>query len=308
MNQPLHVAYTLKNQKAFRQLLDRAHGSGTSNANPSGGGAGGGTSSSGPRSWTNGSILCSSGGIVDVNAKDSLGRTVLHRVCSSLEPGTVDYLRMLLNHPSINVNVQDSESRWTPLHRALYTGNIIAAVLLLQRPDVDIQLKVSRKPPLVSTFVAYDVNAIKDNEGHTAFDVYNSTVENTNPGKSNGPYDLFTWGANRRVTHFSIRPCGPELTLVNLRNAALGHGDGNDRAYPELVNVPRGKYDERKTGSAKFYPLQVKALSMSKLHTGERFRLNLWLHCLNPSLSLDYRRDSRQYARLRFWQRWKVTT
>lgn len=60
------------------------------------------------------------------------------------------------------------------------------------------------------------------------------------------------------------------LTLVNSRNAALGHSDGNDRGYPELVNVPRGKYDERKTASAKFHPLQVKALSMSKLHTGRR--------------------------------------
>jgi ankyrin repeat protein len=151
MNQPLHVAYTLKNQKAFRQLLDRVPGSGTSNANPSGGGAGGGTSSSGSRSWTNGSILGSSAGmplIVDVNSKDASGRTVLHRVCSSLELTAVDYLRMLLNHPGINVNVQDLESRWTPLHRALYVGNIIAAVLLLQRPDVDIQLKVSRKLPL----------------------------------------------------------------------------------------------------------------------------------------------------------------
>ena len=65
-----------------------------------------------------------------------------------------------------------------------------------------------------------------------------------------------------------------KLTPANTRNAALGHGDGNDRAYPELVHVPRGKYDERKTGSAKFYPLQVKALSMSKLHTGKDFRLN----------------------------------
>lgn len=148
MNQPLHVAYTLKNQKAFRQLLDRAPGSSTSIANPSGGGAGGGTSSSGSRSWTNGSILSSGSGIpliVDVNAKDSSGRTVLHLICSSLEPAAVDYLRMLLNHPGINVNVQDLESRWTPLHRALYVGNIIAAVLLLQRPDVDIQLKVSRR-------------------------------------------------------------------------------------------------------------------------------------------------------------------
>lgn len=147
MNQPLHVAYTLRNQKAFRQLLDRASAASGSSltANNVNGGGGGGTSSSGPRSWTLHSVLGSGGGppvAVDVNAKDALGRTVLHRVCSSLEPAAVDYLRMLLNHPGINANVQDLESRWTPLHRALYAGNIMAAVLLLQRPDVDILLKV----------------------------------------------------------------------------------------------------------------------------------------------------------------------
>lgn len=33
---------------------------------------------------------------------------------------------MLLGHPGINVNLQDVESKWTPLHRALYSGNIAA--------------------------------------------------------------------------------------------------------------------------------------------------------------------------------------
>lgn len=145
MNQPLHVAYTLKNQKAFRQLLDRATAATSSASNASGAGAAGGSSSSGPRSWTISSMLGSAATVpVDINAKDALGRTVLHRVCSSLEPAGIDYLRMLLNHPLINVNVQDLESRWTPLHRALYVGNLMAAVLLLQRSDVDILLKVSQ--------------------------------------------------------------------------------------------------------------------------------------------------------------------
>ncbi|KAF8316609.1 hypothetical protein DL93DRAFT_745756 [Clavulina sp. PMI_390] len=302
---PLHVAYTLKNQKAFRQLLDRANAAGAnisaSNASGGGGGGGTGTSSSGPRSWTLHSILGGAGGttyplVVDVNAKDSLGRTVLHRLCSSLEPGTVDYLRMLLAHPALNVNVTDLESRWTPLHRALYTGNIVAAVLLLQRSDVDI------------TF--------KDQEGHTAFDVYNSTVENTKPGRTDGPYELFTWGANRcvslsiilvsshychwrlgctrRLNHFIIfhafRPflrrivVGAQIwrrrfcmrTCVCAssvcRNAALGHGDANDRAFPDLVNIPKAK-SNAKSGSgngasaSRLHPLQVKTISMSKLHT-----------------------------------------
>lgn len=144
MNSPLHVAYTLKNQKAFRQLLDRAHPANSNASGGTGSGTLGGTSSSGPRSWTNSSVLTSNATtIVDVNAKDTFGRTVLHRVCSSSEQAGIDYLRMLLNHPSINVNVQDTESKWTPLHRALYSGNVVAAVLLLQRSDVDILLKVS---------------------------------------------------------------------------------------------------------------------------------------------------------------------
>lgn len=153
MNQPLHVAYTLKNQKAFRQLLDRASAQSSANVNGAnnvvGGMLGGGTSmtgSSGPRSWTLHNVLGAGFTpqtlVVDVNAKDAIGRTVLHRVCSSLEPAAVDYLRMLLNHPAININVPDLESRWTPLHRALYAGNIVAAVLLLQRSDTDVLLKV----------------------------------------------------------------------------------------------------------------------------------------------------------------------
>jgi inhibitor of Bruton tyrosine kinase len=52
------------------------------------------------------------------------------------------------------------------------------SILLLQRPDID--------------------TSLKDYEGYTAFDLYNSTVEGTKPTTSpDGLYDLFTWGANR---------------------------------------------------------------------------------------------------------------
>lgn len=113
---------------------------------------------------------------------------------------------------------------------------------------------------------------IQDYEGHTAFDVYNSTVENTRPTKDSGAFDLFTWGANRSVHRFHSHRYHDTgsypASALDIRNAALGHGDANDRAYPELVNVPRAKTDDRRTGSGKFYPLQVKGVSMSKLHTG----------------------------------------
>jgi len=126
----------------------------------------------------------------DVNARDRLGRTVLHLACTSVE--CVDYVRALLKHPHIDVNLPDAESFWTPFHRALYSANLSAAyvlilflhpcfqrlsfrVLLLQRPDID--------------------TSLKDLEGYTAFDLYNSTLDGTKPGI--GDAELYTWGVNR---------------------------------------------------------------------------------------------------------------
>lgn len=54
------------------------------------------------------------------------------------------------------------------------------SVLLLQRSDTDTYLK--------------------DFEGYTAFDLYNSTVEGTKPNLKDA-LDLFTWGANRCVNN-----------------------------------------------------------------------------------------------------------
>jgi hypothetical protein len=64
---------------------------------------------------------------MDVNARDAFGRTVLHAACSSVDPAALEFVRLLLAHPAINPNAQDHESHWTPLHRALYAGNITAA-------------------------------------------------------------------------------------------------------------------------------------------------------------------------------------
>lgn len=62
-----------------------------------------------------------------MNAKDWLGRTVLHLACSATDRASVEYVRLLLGCTGINVNVQDVENRWTALHRALYNGNVEAA-------------------------------------------------------------------------------------------------------------------------------------------------------------------------------------
>lgn len=165
----------------------------------------------------------------DVNKVDWLGRTPLHLACASVE--CIEYVRALLKHPGVNVNLQDRESHWTPLHRALYHANLPAALLLLQRTDID--------------------PSLKDLEGYTAFDLYNSTLNGTKPSASDDKHaELFTWGTNR--------------------NAVLGLGDGDDRIYPDQIVIqPQVDPAElQKMGlEARFSPIHVHQVQMSKLHT-----------------------------------------
>lgn len=169
----LHAQFQLRNQQAFQRLLDPANDKGNN------------LSTSGGKSWQKGSMTA----ISEVNSRDWLGRTVLHLACADI--GRLEYVRILLRNSSINVNIQDTESHWTPLHRALYHANLAAASLLLQRPDID--------------------TSLKDYEGYTAFDLYNLTVDGTTPG-NDAEAELFTWGANRCI--FSSR--SPVASLSGL--------------------------------------------------------------------------------------------
>ncbi|KAI0750595.1 hypothetical protein BC629DRAFT_1684927 [Irpex lacteus] len=221
----LHVYFTLRNQQAFQRLLDTPTRSQS--------GHGGAPSTSGGKSWTRPNPLASmtSAGF-DVNARDPSGRTVLHLAASAIDAAAPEYVRKLLAHPHINVNLPDKESHWTALHRALYHGNLSTALVLLQRPDIDVTLK--------------------DSEGYTAFDLYNSTVEGTKPRDKEDARlraELFTWGANR--------------------NAALGHGDADDRAFPDQINLePVQPRQDNAHIDERFAHVPVRQVVMSKLHTG----------------------------------------
>ncbi|KAH8091681.1 hypothetical protein BXZ70DRAFT_952850 [Cristinia sonorae] len=209
----LHAYFYLRNQHAFHKLLDSSHGQ----------------PSSGGRSLNKPSPLSSKSRAepVDVNARDSLGRTVLHLAASSSDTSAPEYVRMLLAHPAINPNLQDYESHWTALHRALYCGNIASALLLLQRTDVDCNLK--------------------DLEGYRAFDLYNSTVHGTKP-EASPRTDLFTWGANRNAA------------------LGLGDGDDRVYPDQVVIErVP--KVAEEDPLDMRFEPVRVKQAVISKLHT-----------------------------------------
>lgn len=95
---------------------------------------------------------------------------------------------------------------------------------------------------------------IRDAEGNTAIDLYNSTINYTKPSVADArlrtagrrlspPTELYTWGANR--------------------NATLGLGDGNDRVHPEHVQL----YPTFKTKSSFQLPPSISHVGMSKLHT-----------------------------------------
>ncbi|KAG7098474.1 hypothetical protein E1B28_000418 [Marasmius oreades] len=220
----LHVYLHLRNLQAFRRLLSGI----SSDDQPIS------VSSSPSRS-----LKARSSGLnperepLDVNARDSFGRTVLHLVSASTEASSVEYIRLLLKCPGINVNALDGESQWTPLHRAMYVGNLAVVLLLLQHPTTD--------------------PSIKDLEGFTAFDLYNSTIEGTQPDASALSYngtggELFTWGVNR--------------------NALLAHGDSSNRAFPDQVYPPKAEIAQDgldvETRFARAKSMQVK---MGKLHT-----------------------------------------
>ncbi|KAH9169421.1 hypothetical protein EDB89DRAFT_1888857 [Lactarius sanguifluus] len=182
----------------------------------------------------------------DVNARDWLGRTVLHLACSALDPAATEYARMLLSHSGISPNLQDVESHWTPLHRALYNGNLSTAILLLLRSDVD--------------------TTLKDSEGYRAFDLYNTTVEDTMPRKhdTTGGFELYTWGANRHVYHLTY--------WVPNQNASLGHGDTDDRIHPEQVvlgqcDTSEGSEEARDTINFRLQPALARDVRLSRLHT-----------------------------------------
>lgn len=163
----------------------------------------------------------------EVNRRDAFGRSVLHHLASADETMAGEYLQQLLSHPSVNVNLQDHESGWTALHRAMYYGNLRTAIILLQRADTD---------PL-----------LRDAEGLTPFDLYNLTVDGTSPTPDDAAHgaELFVWGANR--------------------NYNLGLEHCNDCVLPERVKLARTEAGT--TPGARFNRLRVRDVAMSKWHT-----------------------------------------
>lgn len=108
----------------------------------------------------------------EVNARDHMGLTILLRAASSTSENAIEFVEALLDHPAIDLYVQDLENGWNSLHRALYAGNISIARLLLDKERRNISgetigASVAKVGHLIKT---------KDHEGNSPFDLFNSTI------------------------------------------------------------------------------------------------------------------------------------
>lgn len=213
----LHAHFHRRDQQAFQRVVDTAIRALSQQQDKPG-------TSKSPRRPSPLSTLSTAP--LDVNARDALGRTILHLACSSTHASAPTYVRLLLSHPQVHVNALDAESHWTPLHRAMYAGNLACALLLLNRHDIDV--------------------SIKDSEGYTAFDVYNSSVADTKP-QDGLDAELFVWGSNR--------------------NAGLGLNNADDRAFPELVHLGHPLKTPAHPVEERFRVIRVRDVGLARFHT-----------------------------------------
>jgi len=192
----------------------------------------------------------------DLNAKDSLGRTILHHAASTHEGNAAGFVDALLQIPFLDIYAQDAESGWTALHRALYHGNVSVAQALMLRDVHD---------ATDYTIAASHANAgglvkIKDHEGNSPFEVFGLTIAprvlqdtssrlaiGAEDEESTNSVDLNDDGNERNRNRKFVQPLvdlqGDELfAFGSNKNLSLGLGDGDDRHFPERLYLQRPEH------------------------------------------------------------------
>ncbi|KAF2149278.1 hypothetical protein K461DRAFT_287921 [Myriangium duriaei CBS 260.36] len=185
----------------------------------------------------------------DINWRDSNGMTILHHSASSTSDNAFGFAQALLEHPLVDLYLQDLENGWTPLHRAFYFGNITIARAILER-DADNALGRALGG---RTHNVLGLIKIKDREGLGPLDLYAATIQDrtlhpdtprrtradSNAGSEpeeaddvqnpdsigrdvGGGDECYTFGTNRNIT--------------------LGFGDEDDRQWPERITLRRPEH------------------------------------------------------------------
>ncbi|QSZ35976.1 hypothetical protein DSL72_007098 [Monilinia vaccinii-corymbosi] len=189
---------------------------------------------------------------VELNSRDYAGLTVLHRAASSTSTHAIIFATALIEHPSIDLYIQDTESGWTALHRALYFGNVTIARAIIERDSKDRAAGNTGARPDSS------VIKVKDREGNTPLDVYNATIarrslreggiqEPVHPpgGEDDDDDDIdeddegTTPSPSGESSKFKSLDGDEIYAFGSNKNFSLGFGDQDDRQYPEKITLKR---------------------------------------------------------------------
>jgi ankyrin repeat protein len=87
---------------------------------------------------------------LDVNIKGQRGYTILHEACKKINRLPLDVFKLLIETVGCDVNAQDDNNRYTPLHNALDQfnpndgGNITVLTYLLTQTNLDVNMKGKR--------------------------------------------------------------------------------------------------------------------------------------------------------------------
>lgn len=184
----------------------------------------------------------------DINARDGFGRTLLHHAVSSNSENTLEFVKTLIEIPLLDLYVQDLESGWTALHRALYFGNIAAAQLLMIR---DIQ-NATDYTTNISHVNAGGLVKIKDHEGNSPFEVFSLTTAPRDLDQPTHSPDLLETASvqsvdmddggtskQREIVPTKVLDGDEVFAFGSNKNITLGLGDGDDRTFPERIQLKR---------------------------------------------------------------------
>ncbi|KAG9242107.1 hypothetical protein BJ878DRAFT_544573 [Calycina marina] len=183
-------------------------------------------------------------GRAEINMKDHAGLTILHRAVSSTAPNAIKFALALIEHPMIDLYIQDLESGWTALHRALYFGNITMARAIMQRDRRD---AAGSGASVVKAGAS--VIRVKDHEGNSPLDVYNATIARRSLQQMKDFSDSEDASEEAEDVLFESRSAsnhghggiGSDELFVfgSNKNHSLGFGDGDDRQHPERITLKR---------------------------------------------------------------------
>ncbi|KAK5113347.1 hypothetical protein LTR62_003446 [Meristemomyces frigidus] len=189
----------------------------------------------------------------DINGRDSAGLTLLHHAASSSAEHAYDFAAALVEHPHIDLYIQDAENGWTAVHRAFYFGNVSIARLMLERDAGDALGKTTGHVHQTVGLIK-----VKDKEGHGPLDLYGATIKDRTlrPDSGSRPRSGSNGSDDERPVmagdeeessdraRIAYRMVGGDqlFTFGSNQNVTLGFGDEDDRQYSERVTLRRPEH------------------------------------------------------------------